>query len=143
MMLNLVETPVSDIAAVKDMPLNTLWIGSTQVKDLSPLAGKQLESLDIENTPIDDISVLAGMQSLQRLNIARTKVKDLSPLAGLNLQRLIFSPSEITTGIDAVRSMTSLAQIGTSFENVMPAAQFWTAYDAGEFAAAKDDAPQE
>ena len=92
--------------------------------------------IDAVRTPIGKRNgVLSGMQSLKRLNIARTQVKDLSPLEGLNLQRLIFTPSEITMGIDAVRSMTSLAEIGTSFETVMPAAQFWNAYDAGEFAA--------
>jgi Leucine-rich repeat (LRR) protein len=132
-MLNVVGTPVTDISAVKDMPLNTLWIGSTKVSDLSQLAGKQLESLDIEDTPIDDIGVLKGMTTLLRLNIAKTPVKDLSPLQGLSLQRLILTPPGVESGIEAVRSMESLREIGTNFESVMPAEEFWKQYDAGKF----------
>ncbi len=131
--LNIVGTQVADLSAVKAMPLDTLWAGSTKVRDLSPLTGKRLVSLDIEESPIDDLSALADMSSLRRLNIAKSSVKDLSPLAGLNLERLIFTPSNIERGIEAVKGTSSLREIGTSFEAVMPVAEFWQQYDAGAF----------
>ena len=133
-MLNVVGTRVTDLTAVRDLPLNTLWIGSTQVSDLSPLAGKSLESLDVEAAPVADLSVLADMPTLRRLNVAGTAVADLTPLAGLRLERLIFTPSKIERGLEAVREMPSLQTLGTNFDTLMPAAEFWRKHDAGEFA---------
>ena len=129
--LNLMNTPVSNIEIVKTFPLNTLWIPGTQVTDLSPLAALKLESLDIQDTPVKDALVLRGMDSLRRLNIAGSEISDLRPLAGLQLQRLVFTPERITQGLDIVRAMTSLTELGTRFETRMPPAEFWKRMDAG------------
>jgi hypothetical protein len=71
------------------------------------------------------------------LNIAGTKVTDLTPLKGRNLTRLIFTPENITKGIEIVRDMESLRELDTSFEGDTPTAMrpadFWSQYDAGEF----------
>jgi Leucine-rich repeat (LRR) protein len=129
--LNLMNTPVSDIEIVKTFPLNTLWIPGTQVSDLSPLAALSLESLDIQDTPVKDALVFRGMDSLRRLNIADSAITDLSPLDGLQLQRLVFTPERIRNGLDIVRGMSSLTELGTSFETRMPPADFWKRVDSG------------
>jgi Leucine-rich repeat (LRR) protein len=116
---------VTDISAVRDMPLNTLWLTDTQVGDLQALEGMHLESLDVHGTPISDLTPLRGMLSLRRLDIAESQVTDLTPLAGLRLERLVFTPERIEKGIDVVREMPTLKAIGTSFESVKAAAQFW------------------
>jgi internalin A len=131
--LNIVGTPVVDLGPVAEMPLHTLWIASTPVNDLAPLSGKSIVSLDLENTPVDDLSIVATLADLRRLNIARTSVTDLTPIAGLKLDRLIFTPSTIDRGIDAVRNMPTLQTLGVDFDHQQPATEFWTAYDAGAF----------
>lgn len=129
--LNLMNTPVSDIQIVKTFPLNTLWIPGTQVVDLTPLAALKLESLDVQDTPVKDALVLSGMDSLKRLNIAGSQITDLTPLEGLRLQRLVFTPERIRTGMDIVRNMASLNELGTSFETRMGPADFWKRLDDG------------
>jgi hypothetical protein len=69
------------------------------------------------------------MKSLRRLHIAESPVSDLTPLAGLALTRLIFSPAKIIAGMETVRKMKSLAELGTTLESRMPPAQFWRLYD--------------
>lgn len=130
--LNLKGTPVENIDVVADMPLGTLWIPDTKITDLSPLEGKRLESLDVQQTPVDSLEVLRGMTSLKRLNIAESKVTDLTPLEGLTLDRLIFTPTNITKGLDVVRNMPSLRSLGTGFDTILPAERFWQNFDAGQ-----------
>lgn len=132
-MLNLKGCPIDSIENVSEFPLNTLWIPSTQVSDLTPLAASNLESLDIEDTPVESLLPIAGMLSLKRLNMAKCAVTDLRPLKGLALTRLVFTPSRITHGIDLVRAMDSLEEIGPSFEQRLRPDEYWRLYDAGEF----------
>jgi internalin A len=133
--LNLFGTRVEDLSAVADLSVGTLWLRDTQVADLGPLEGMSLESLDIENTPVADLGALREMTSLRRLNIAGSTVSDLTPLADLRLERLIFTPSRITEGIDVVRRMESLRELDVEFREPerMKPAEFWRRYDAGEF----------
>lgn len=133
--LNLVRTQVSDLKPLETSRLGTLWLRDTDVHDLSPLTAAGLVSLDVEGTPVSDLRPLSGLASLRRLNIARTAVTDLTPLAGLRLERLIFTPSRITCGLDAVRAMPSLTRLGTQFEDEhdeLEAPEFWRKLDAGE-----------
>ncbi|MBW3539525.1 MAG: hypothetical protein KY476_04580 [Planctomycetes bacterium] len=131
--LNLQGTPLDDLSPVATMEIGTLWIPQTQVADLTPLRGRSLVSLDAEETPVADLTPLAEMNSLKRLNIAGTFVTDLTPLDGLGLERLIFTPSRITQGLDVIRSMPTLTELGPSFEERSAPAEFWRRYAAGEF----------
>ena len=137
--LDLIGCPVESLQPLAESKLGTLWLRQCPVTDLSPLAASELVSLDVQDTGVADLSPLASLTSLRRLNIAGTPVTDLTPLASLRLERLIFTPSRITDGIDAIREMPTLTSIDTSFDgeqpHARPAAAFWTAYDAGEFAA--------
>ena len=77
------------------------------------------------------------MTSLRRLNIVDSQVTDLSVLKNLRLDRLLFTPHRIERGIEVARSMSSLREMGTSFEGRTMPEKFWKSYDAGEF---KDEA---
>lgn len=159
--LRLNETPVEDIRPLAGMPLRRLYLARTRVRDLSPLAGSvTLDSLWLNDTPVEDIRplascpnlvslTLAGTQvrdlsplkglRLERLHIARTPVEDLTPLGWLRLTRLVFSPGRIKAGLEVVRNMPSLREIGTAFgeedrgleSNLMPPQLFWQEFDAG------------
>jgi hypothetical protein len=102
---------VEDISALKTVPLVSVTLHRTKVKNLAPLTGT----------------------ALQRLHIAETPVTDLSPLKGMQLTRLVFTPANITVGIEVARELP-LNEIGTRFDegskDLQPPAAFWPAYDA-------------
>jgi internalin A len=135
--LNLIGTKVTDLSVIETLSLKILWLRKTPVEDLSPLAGSTLPSLDIQDTPVSDISFAEEMPALVRLNMAGTKVTDLTPLKGCALTRLIFTPENITKGIEVIREMESLTQLDTSFDGDNPTAmsadEFWAKFDAGDF----------
>ena len=133
--LNLVSTNVKDLTAIKGMPLNTLWLQDTSVEDLSPLEGSPIVSLDVAGATVSDLTPIGKMRSLERLNLVDSKVSDLSPLEGVRLGRLLFTPQNITDGIEVLREMSGLS-VGfekLNVQNTMPIAEFFAKYDAGEF----------
>jgi Leucine-rich repeat (LRR) protein len=135
--LNVMGTRVTDIGVIESLSADglTLWLNKTRVNDLSPLKGKSLESLDLSGTPVTDLSPLAGMKSLRRLNLQRSAVTDLTPLKGLRLQRIVFDPTKITQGLDAIREMDSLVHMHTQFQEKLDKwlghKEFWKRADAG------------
>jgi len=134
--MNLLGTPVGDITALEGMPLNSLWLTGTRVSDVSPLVKSPLVSLTLHKTRVTDIAPLAEIQTLQRLHIGETPVDDLSAIANMNLTRLVFTPSNIKKGLEAVRNSTSIRELGLRFEqrgDVMPPQVFWERYDNGDF----------
>lgn len=127
--LMLVGTKVKDLKVLKGVPLQSLWLNGTPVSDLSPLAGCPLVSLTLEGSKVADLRPLAKMTSLKRLHIGQTPVSDLTPLRRLKLERLVFTPGNIKKGLDDVRNMKSLTEIGTTLEMIMPANDFWSRLD--------------
>jgi Leucine-rich repeat (LRR) protein len=85
-------------------------------------------SLTLHRTPVNDISPLANT-GLQRLHIGETNVSDLTPLKGLRLTRLVFDPDDIKSGMDVVKAIPTITEIGSKFEDgqndLKPAAVFW------------------
>lgn len=138
---NVLNLPFSDLSLLKDMPLNTLWLTGSNVTDLSGLPVGTLVSLDIENTEISTLDSLARQTTLRRLNIANTPVSDVSPLKDLRLERLILSPDRIRTGMESLRTMTSLVLIQTSIEEELSAEEFWKRYDLGIWKPADETPP--
>ncbi len=131
--LNVINSNVADISALatcKD--LRMLWLTGCPVENISALSKPPLISLTLHKTKVKDLSPLSGT-ALQRLHIGETPVADLTPLKGMQLTRLVFTPANITQGMDAARSLT-LEQIGTRFDDekndLVPSATFWPAYDA-------------
>jgi internalin A len=129
--LNLLGTDVQDLTPLVGMPLVFLWLNETPVSDISPLADcSRLMSLTLHRTRVSDLRPLSELD-LKRLHIGETPVTDLTPLKGLDLNRLIFTPSSIQKGLETVREMESLQELGTTFENRMPPEVFWHLYDTG------------
>ncbi len=130
--LQLVGTKVRDLGPLRGEPIEQLWLNDTPVTTILPLAGCPLVSLTLEGTKVSDLTPLSKMTTLRRLHIAAIPVHDLTPLQGLTLTRLIFTPPNITKGMDVVRAMKSLTEVGTSLDTRMPPAQFWLLYDQGK-----------
>lgn len=131
--LNVLDLPFrnTDLELLQQAPLDTIWLAGTQVTDLSMLPVKSLKSLDIERTAVTTLQVLVQCPLLQRLNIAQTPISDLTPLQGLKLQRITLTPDRITTGMEILRSMTTLTQIQVRIDEPMSAVDFWKRYDLG------------
>ncbi len=134
--LNLISSAVQDINPLADAPLEMLWLSDTKVSDLSPLANSPLVSLTLKGTQVSELAPVRQMTKLQRLHIGATPVTDLTPLRDLQLTRLVFNPANITAGIDAVRQIKTMQQLGTVFEDttesLMSPSEFWQRYDRGE-----------
>lgn len=132
MELNLVGTRVEDLAPLSTMPIQMLWLTDSPVKDITPLAKCPLVSLTLHRTLVTDLSPLAGTR-LQRLHIGETPVVDLTPLQSVPLTRLVFSPGKIEKGMDVVKAIPSLQEIGSQFEDgandLQSPAAFWSARD--------------
>ncbi len=129
--LMLVGTRVKDLRPLKGNPVQMLWLNNTPVTDISPLAKCPIVSLTLEGTGVSDLRPLSEMSSLQRLHIGGTRVRDLTPLKGLRLTRLIFSPKAISAGLESIRNMKTLTELGTTLGTRMPPGQFWQQYDQG------------
>lgn len=129
--LMLVETGVKDLRPLRRAPIQMLWLNGTPVSDISPLSQCPLISLTLEGTNVTDLRPLAKMQTLQRLHLGQTGVSDLTPLRDLRLSRLIFSPANIKSGLEGVREMKTLTELGTTLDNRMPPQQFWQLHDQG------------
>ena len=127
--LMLVGTRVRDLSPLKGSPVQTLWLNNTQVSDIAPLAKCHLVSLTLEGTRVSDLRALSRMTSLKRLHIGGTPVTDLTPLKALKLERLVFTPGTIKKGLDAARNMTTLKELGSTLEVLMPPDEFWSRYD--------------
>ncbi len=128
-------TKVQDLTPLKGMPLNILsLIRVTGVSDLSPLQGAPLSGLYLSGTQVSDLSVLKDMP-LGELDLSGCKlIKDLGPLAYCRTLGKVGVPRHLTN-LDPLRNLYDLKFISfTSAENgwpgLLPAAEFWKAYDA-------------
>ena len=129
------STRVSDLSPLKGMGLYQLRCDGTLVGDLGPLRGMPLDRFYAFKTKVADLSPLTGMP-LKDLQLWETKVTDLTPLAGMMLKQFVFTPKNITNGIEIIRRMKSIRDIRTSWRlhvSGMKPEEFWKKYDAGEF----------
>jgi Leucine-rich repeat (LRR) protein len=109
---------VSNLRALKGMPLVYLNLSFLPVSDLSVLASlKSLQHLVLEDVPVTDLTPLRGLP-VQRLGITGTRVTDLTPLKGLPLYHLVLNYRPEDEKI--LRSLPGLTEI-----NNKPAANFW------------------
>jgi internalin A len=92
--LSLKGCPVSELSAIRGMPLNELALEETQVTDLSPVAGMALHTLWLNGAPVADLKPLAGLP-LTNLHLLGTKVRDISPLRGMPLESLWLNEMEV------------------------------------------------
>lgn len=126
--MNLVNTQVTKLDSLRGMPLQMLWLTGSPIEDVSGLSESPLVSVTLHKTNVTDLSPFSNT-GLQRLHIGETPVADLSPLAGMRLTRLVFDPEKITKGMEAVKAMPTITQIGRKFEDgnndLAPPAVFW------------------
>lgn len=85
--LDLQNTAIADLSALKGMPLKVLKLRNTRANDLRPLKDMPLTWLDLAYTTVSDIGALEGMP-LKVLNLWNTAVRDLRPLTGMPLTYL-------------------------------------------------------
>jgi len=130
--LDCMWTPVSDLSPLKGMLLTYLNCGARGVSDLGPLKGMPLTSLNCWQTSVSDLGPLKGM-ALTSLNCGGTQVSDLGPLEGMKLERFTFTPKSITKGVELVRGMKTMREIGDAWGRWISPEEFWKKYDAGEF----------
>jgi hypothetical protein len=151
--LSLDQTDVSDISAVKEMPLVQLGLHYAPVADISPLRGKKLFEVDLRGTRVTDISALEGMPierldltftavsniapvlklpKLNTLYLSYTSVRDLRPLRQATQLRRLYLPDQIDVGMQDVRGMKWLTHLAYGDSDFLPALDFWKKYDAGE-----------
>ena len=131
---------LTNLEPLKGMPLTSLAFDNTQVADLSPLSGMPLTSLVCHVTKVADLSPLKGMP-LEELYCDQTLITDLSPLAGMKLKKLSFTPNPELKGLQAIRQMNSLVEIGTAYDKMIPSNKFWKQYDEGAFSSPRDFKP--
>ncbi len=124
--LDLRGTQVHDLKVLKGMPLISVWLGGCgEVRDLEPLEGMKLTELLLEGcTQVRDLEPLKGMP-LKRLLIQGTAVTDLKPLQGMPLEEIRLTPKNTTQGLDILRDMQSLKDIGIAGNQIWPAEKFW------------------
>ena len=65
----------------------------------------------------------------------------LSPLAGMKLKKLSFTPNPELKGLQAIRQMNSLVEIGAANDKVISSNEFWKQYDEGAFSSPRDSKP--
>jgi tetratricopeptide (TPR) repeat protein len=120
--------PVSDLGPLREMPLRSLSLSHTAVADLEPLAGMPLEFLSLDFTAVSDLSPLRGAP-LRCVSLLRTPVRDVSALAGAPLEVLQFEPRAVLSGVEFLRSISTLVRVGSLETGGMPAEEFWSRYD--------------
>ncbi|OGV71136.1 MAG: hypothetical protein A2283_23690 [Lentisphaerae bacterium RIFOXYA12_FULL_48_11] len=121
---------------VDDKGLCTIDLKGASITNLVALKGMPLRRLNIYGTRVDDLTPLKGMPMAElNLDIGETKISDLSPLRDMPLTSLRFTPKNIRKGIKVIREMKTLKEIGIGSElnQFWSATEFWKKYDAGEF----------
>lgn len=89
--LDLSNTSIAEITALKDMPLDTLKLQKTRVRNLEPLEDVPITNLDLSYTEVADLLPIIRIP-LQILNLAGTKVKNLTPLSEIKTLKEVVMP---------------------------------------------------
>jgi len=127
---------IEDLSPLEGTAIASLTCRGNRISNLSPLRDLPLTSLNCTRNPIKDLSPISNLH-LELLRFEDTDVTDLTPLAKMRLEAVSFTPGKIVRGIDVLRNMTSIKKIGPTLApaDVLPPAEFWKKYDAGEFGA--------
>ncbi|MCM8526393.1 MAG: protein kinase, partial [Lentisphaeraceae bacterium] len=89
--VDLSDTEISEITALKDMPLVNLNLKKTKVRNLEPLENVPLENLDVSFTEVADLLPIISLP-LEYLKIAGVQVKDLSLLSRIKTLKEVVLP---------------------------------------------------
>ncbi len=153
--LDLKETTLTDLTALRGLSIRKLNLAVTGVRDLEPLRGMPIQELELRNTKVRDLEPLRGMP-LRKLGLSFLNVNSLEPLRGMPLTGLylrassvrdvgiladfpdleeIELPEEKAINIERLRTLPKLRYLSTHWDPVtnhpaQTAAQFWAEYDA-------------
>ncbi len=117
--------------------LQTLVLGGGTVEKRGPLFqlaslhGLTLSHLALPWTMVEDLTPLAGMPLID-VDLSGSIVSDITPVLSEHLQKLAFSTDKVRRGVAPLRALSTVKNLGISWDQLMPAASFWQAYDAGE-----------
>ena len=89
--LDLSETSVTEITALKNMPLTNLNLKNTKVRNLEPLENIPLKDLDVSYTEVADLFPLISLP-LEYLKISGVKVSDFSILSKIKTLKEVILP---------------------------------------------------
>jgi serine/threonine protein kinase len=109
--LDISHTKVTHLAGLAGLPLERLSLNRTQVKDLGPLKSMRLTMLQLDRVPVSDLTPIRNMP-LTWLVLSGTEVRDMTVLKDLRLERLVLPRGEGLKGLDVLKRMTSLREIG-------------------------------
>jgi Leucine-rich repeat (LRR) protein len=108
--LGILGTQVSDLTPLQNMQsLKSLDLVQTPVKDLSALKGLRITNMRCSWTQIKDLSALQGLR-LTWLDCANTQVSDLSPIKDMPLKKLWcdFKPERDTEILRSIKTLETI-----------------------------------
>jgi Leucine-rich repeat (LRR) protein len=121
----------SPVAACKALTVFSAF--HSPMADLAPLRGLQLERLYIPSTEVHDLSALAGMP-LEVIYFDSTPVTDITPLLKIPTLRNAILPDS-AANIETLKQLPNLQRLSFYFDSKIPgpsmtAAEFWKFFDA-------------
>ncbi len=78
---------LTDLSALKGLPLNDLAVSHNNISDLGPLRGMPIRILLLDRNPIQDYSPLKDLP-LRSLSLNKVSLDTMKPLEGLKLENL-------------------------------------------------------
>ncbi|MBA4387837.1 MAG: hypothetical protein C0404_07640 [Verrucomicrobia bacterium] len=87
-------TSVSDLTSIQGLPIREMLLPGSDISDLKPVRGMPLEKLSLRNTKVKDLTPIKGMR-IKELDLGNTKIYDFSPLNGMPLERLDLSGTQV------------------------------------------------
>ncbi len=93
--LDITGIAITDLSALRGLPIRNLVIKGTGAVDLTPLGGMPLVALDASENPLSNLAPLAACPALKSVDIHKTDDIDLRPLAPLKHDRLVASGTRV------------------------------------------------
>ena len=131
--LYLEGSQITDLAPLADFKLTRLSVAYNAINDLTPLKDMPLRSLAIGFTDVQDLSPILKAPLGEYVAIQNCRVSDISGLAAKPVSVLVLNPNRITSGLKEIRANANILKLGTDWNKVYPASEFWSRFDAGEF----------
>jgi hypothetical protein len=88
-------TQLSDISALKGLPLQTLYLNRTIIQDLAPVAGTPLTELNLSGAAVSSLTALASCPIRQLTLVDMPGLKSIAPLASLPLVEVTFGNTHV------------------------------------------------
>ena len=125
---------LTNLKGIEGMKLTSLSLeGCSSLTSLRGIEGMPLTDLNLSKcSSLTSLKGIEGMP-LTTFRFEGSGVTDLTPMTGMTIKALTFQPKNITKGIEIIRGMKNIREIGTIWNHLMKPDEFWKKYDAGEF----------